>query len=1818
VFGAGAGTRAYGARKPVIPAATQGTLTGAAFEVPVAGRLAKAATVGGLTTGIDVVSGQPLGEAAKSGIVNAAFAGLGGGGKRGERQTEATNRAVNSTPQAAEAEVPVLTETGARDIPVQPERDVRSVPVEQPQRFQHLQFGEIEVVPDQTGARAGKIKVAEVDDPTKQHFVKKADLQGRGNSQMIPVRQEPAEVPPQETAIPSPRNLPEPEVAQEVVPEAASQPESVEPSVDKIAQKEPIALQATSVNQNVENEIVKRVTENTGGPEGLHGVYTDEGLARVLGLPEGQSIQRLVDDGYVVHTSDGLEFSDSLKSRVKVVQPSPSVAKPAPIEPAKEAEVVKPWEMTREQVEQEFQRKKAEDDNLEASILGPELAKKYARLQRSANSSYDTEKANRASDEIEKIEASLSERDRNRLYGIGETGLQVDEWRDYQRSLSNLDDSDPQSLAESMRWAVSRVGNETDPLKMSHEQQVAYGTLREAARIAHENGWDTQAISREAVKAAAGRYSDPEDAKFMLDRFLKKETAPATPQPKQIAPSPQAEAVKPETSGEAGKEPSTPPTESLSPTQERTALQRASDEAKAKLDALGPEPPKPSSESRAFGSQGKEAARAKYPEQVARWEAETKAYNTWRRKYGPLKKAEVEASNAAFRERSREIITPAQDTNVGQNAAGEQLYERSDGSRYRMYRGRPDFGGDLAPIEQPSSGKVASPTTLTAEKSLAPEPESVSKQVKPSATKGEPNVVEKAVAPEIPKTTSLSKGKGGGTPETEIPPEPSFVRAARERKAKRAAEKAQGIEYRRAGADPYELVDDIIIRGHELYTEKVKPTFDEWKAKLRDEFGPAADRHAKGIWSQLSGEKQTSETAPKDKSMQADRESLGLPALEQVPHVSSEEVLAKAQEANKADPRAPDTLVEQALRGGKNFNNVETMQVNLRAVEVKNDIDRLNRELYDATDPQTIAEKSAELDARLAEYDKISEADDLAGAEWSRAGTARKRALAEDFSLVKMVAGLKKDKRAPLTEKQLEEVKDLHARLGKAEKERDAAEERAIKAEFQRKVDKVSRQRTRSDTREALDKEVVVIRQNILAEIARIKSGNIHASGLAGIDPEGRLTKELIKYVHNRAKANIGLKAEALIDEAHDLVKDLGVSRRQVAEALVGYGGTAKQRSEVQNRTAQVNAEINKLLKEQDVQAGRRSTRQEGPKPEYTKNQTRLKQLEKEKAELERRMVEGDFSQTKREGPRYTRETYAAQKEVEKIKAQYNRMRYKATRGRGGMISDELAKAANVPKLIKSMGDVSAVMRQGGFYAVSHPVRGLAMPLRDMVKSFSETGYANVEHAIKSHPKFEQARKDGVEFTGVDKNDPNLSKHEEGYLGKEYLDYVPIAKQIAGFSERTFVSFLDSQRMNMYDVMTEGLTNPSSISRMLGAKRGLSASELSANRQRIAKAINSGTGRGNLGRRGNQAAPLLNVVMFSPRLLKSRVELLNNMLNPVAIARMPRNARAQIIQDNVKFLAATVAVMQLARMSGGKVNLDPDDGDFLKIRFGDTTYDNLTGLQQPFRYIMNMARAATGGETYAGKDMWEQTVGTKTRGGFLESKASPIVGATIESMRGTDFLGRERTKTQRALDLVTPLPAKDVIEAFRREGLLGAIKATPTFAGVGVNTYPEPAEKATTQAEKLARKFGYHGDEAQTQEEIDASKERSVLRARSRKGEDVSADIAALGAKITPRQAKGILGARNKTRLQEDFNHLGPKEAVIVYGVASPAQQTELREMLQKKSALIDLMPPDQQDEVRKRFEALGMQRGTLPRQRQERQERTERKPREKQGYVFQ
>ena len=108
----------------------------------------------------------------------------------------------------------------------------------------------------------------------------------------------------------------------------------------------------------------------------------------------------------------------------------------------------------------------------------------------------------------------------------------------------------------------------------------------------------------------------------------------------------------------------------------------------------------------------------------------------------------------------RETIIPAEDTVAGQNADGEQLYERQDGSRYRMRldrrdrpTGYPDFGGDLALVETTPATVTPAETITSTTPPAAPVEPVVTAPVVASA---EPVVAAPAAAPAPSKSGAFA------------------------------------------------------------------------------------------------------------------------------------------------------------------------------------------------------------------------------------------------------------------------------------------------------------------------------------------------------------------------------------------------------------------------------------------------------------------------------------------------------------------------------------------------------------------------------------------------------------------------------------------------------------------------------------------------------------------------------------------------------------------------------------------------------------------------------------------------------------------------------------------------------------------------------------------------------------------------------------------------------------------------------------------------------------------------------------------------------
>ena len=134
--------------------------------------------------------------------------------------------------------------------------------------------------------------------------------------------------------------------------------------------------------------------------------------------------------------------------------------------------------------------------------------------------------------------------------------------------------------------------------------------------------------------------------------------------------------------------------------------------------------------------------------------------------------------------------------------------------------------------------------------------------------------------------------------------------------------------------------------------------------------------------------------------------------------------------------------------------------------------------------------------------------------------------------------------------------KQLVAQLNRATgiKDLDPDIQKAL-SRFVEESKREARTQTRRTTKKTLDEEAAVIKSNLAMAFKKVTQGSgTHPSGLAGLDPEGEITKYVIQYAKNRVKAGV-VDAAQLVDDVHAAIKDFAdVGKREVAEALAGMG----------------------------------------------------------------------------------------------------------------------------------------------------------------------------------------------------------------------------------------------------------------------------------------------------------------------------------------------------------------------------------------------------------------------------------------------------------------------------------------------------------------------------------------------------------------------------------------------------------------------------------------------------------------------------------------
>lgn len=407
--------------------------------------------------------------------------------------------------------------------------------------------------------------------------------------------------------------------------------------------------------------------------------------------------------------------------------------------------------------------------------------------------------------------------------------------------------------------------------------------------------------------------------------------------------------------------------------------------------------------------------------------------------------------------------------------------------------------------------------------------------------------------------------------------------------------------------------------------------------------------------------------------------------------------------------------------------------------------------------------------------------------------------------------------------------------------------------------------------------------------------------------------------------------------------------------------------------------------------------------------------------------------------------------------------------------SNAWAEAANLPRTLMSSMDMSAPLRQG--IGLIHK-KAFWTALPDMVKAWgSEDAYKGIMQSITDDPIFKRtvnargdvqpsfAEKAGLQLTDL----TNMTRREESIMSS-------LAERVPGVrrSNRAYTAFLNKLRADTFKQMAGDF----------GAYSGMDARNNLPLAKSIADFVNTASGRGNLGA-AEPAAKVLSSVLFSPRLIASRLGMMGQAGRAVFSPEVYMMQSPSVRREYLKSLAAIAATAgtftQLARMAGATVETDPASSDFGKVKFGNTRIDPYGGFQQ---YVVAMQRlmpsldlssaglGEIGGRmksTMTGREysLDDSGFGRSTRADvlarFLRSKTNPIINFGWGLMAGqrelsgqpmdlTNLNPMENSIAQRFL----PMLSQDIYDLVQSEETPLPAKGLAAFlasVGMGSQTY---------------------------------------------------------------------------------------------------------------------------------------------------------------------
>lgn len=801
-----------------------------------------------------------------------------------------------------------------------------------------------------------------------------------------------------------------------------------------------------------------------------------------------------------------------------------------------------------------------------------------------------------------------------------------------------------------------------------------------------------------------------------------------------------------------------------------------------------------------------------------------------------------------------------------------------------------------------------------------------------------------------------------------------------------------------------------------------------------------------------------------------------------------EEATQKIQ-SGEINPRKPfDVINNENLRG----DTKEAILLYDKAV-LKNDINTLQKDINLETNPEIKAQKIAERTRLDEAYNENEIASKKLGTETARSLGFRRNLIKEDYSYASIIQQGRNAKNGKaLTPKEQVSLETKANKISEYEQKIQELESKNSKLEADlafKKIERETKLEQRKTKRSVKAEDLEVEYDSLIKEFVKTQSLNV------GFNTQqiALMTKMTKNRILKGANTIEGIVDEIYVSLANQIE---GVTKRDIRDAISGYGKFAEPtKNELQTRLNDIKRQGKLLSTIEDLEAGKQIP---GIKKENLKSSERVQSLEKKLGEVEEKTGIADERRTERYKTRLKSEIerlqeqlksgnfskekkktaldlearkLAEQRDIEKAKvdAEINRINRENMPNSQKRFETALD-IIHATKSTVSGGEFSQVWRQGAVYALNplyfKKVYGKGGAFREQFKYFkSESAHRQLIEDIKNDPDALIMKEMGIDFTT-----PEGIK-----IGKKRVDEfqsrlnLPWAKPF----ERSFTGFLDKLKFDIgKDVIKEF------------EKAGLDP-KLDAE---IYKAqgswINNATGRGNFRNKQlqamfEQATPVLGIPFFSPRLIVSRMQL----LNPLYYASLPRPVRIRAMKDMLGYIGTGASLLAIAKAAGADVELDPRSSDFLKVKIGNTRIDPWGGFQQfavlGSRLNLNMfnkifgrkipeVKQISGGfrsleaNKFPFLDPWDEVTN------FGENKMSPTFQIIKGVLSGTEWGSKEPYGIDdAALNALVPLYIRDLYQATQEDGIEGVLKASPGLFGAGVGTYKPRKKKVENPLKEL-------------------------------------------------------------------------------------------------------------------------------------------------------